>query len=253
MTDNISALRRESQQAPAELNPTRDARAKPVVAPIGQYAPALALRSAVQDASLLAIGAGDGWLLTPAPGVAAGEETPMRLEYTRGTTLPKPSTIARASADGAWHAIMPSQSRESAFDALAPLLDAFLHMACAVSLSAGCAPRAVQLPIAAFAWVGERFLGGDGQPNPDARTPELAARNAKAVAMATAQIKGISLDRQPFAQPHVLTWRLALPGVDALLLGYHVASFTFFLCRGQTAHCAYSVEDLLALALSPAR
>ena len=254
--DTISALRRDVAQASASLESTRQQGPPLLVSPIGRYVPPTALRAAIQDANLLALGEGPTWALTPGAAVK-GENMPMALEYKcadggGGAIMPK--TTIRATEDGTWRGMMPGSSTESSYSSLENLLGMFIKTASTKVVACTPTPTGVLAPhlITSYTWVGERYLGKDGQPETGALTAELGTRNRRAVAVASTHMRGIAMDKQPYSQPHVSIWRLALPGsTGALLLGSHVATSTYFLCSESTAQCAYSVEDLLAVALCP--
>lgn len=251
--ENISALSRSVQQAPPTLHSVEDlACPRILVAGDGQYAPPATLESAVQDAYLLSIGSGTSWRLAPVGASAAGESAPTVLTAVCPAPAVQPKQTLRAQETGKWVVSLPPDNTERTFLCLHSLVDMYLKL-----VSATCLGFALDtLPeVTAFVWVGDRYLGKDHQPVSDmADSPDLRRRNANALSMAATRIRGITLDKQPFAQPHVIIWRLAVPGKeDALPLGFHIATRVYFLITNHTAHCAFSVEDLLSFALLPVK
>jgi hypothetical protein len=249
-SENISALRRRVEQAPSTLDSVEDPSCRRIlVAGDGQYAPAATLEYAVQDAYLLSIGSGTTWRLAPVAASAAGETVPTVL--TALCTKPV-STSLRSQESGKWVLALPPDGTERVFSCLHTLVDMYLKLVSTTCL--GFTPGSLP-EVSAFAWIGDRYLGKDHQPDPAmANSAELRRRNANALTMAATRIRGITLDKQPFSQPHVTIWRLAVPGKEeAMPLGLHVSTSVYFLITNNTAHCAYSAEDLFAFALAPAK
>ena len=244
--ESISALSRSVEQAPSTLHSVEDSGCHRIlVAGDGQYVPPVTLESAVQDAYLLSIGNGTSWQLAPAAASVTGETAPTVL--TVSCRPPRHETV-RAQETGKWVGALPPDSVEKTFSCLHLFVDMYLKLTSTVCL--GFTPSTLPL-VGKFVWIGDRYLGKDRQPDPvNADSPNLRRRNANALSMAATRIRGITLDKQPFSQPHVVIWRLAVPGKeDALPLGFHMSTAVYFLISKDIAHCAYSVEDLLAEAL----
>lgn len=249
-------------EEPVAVNGVPCAPAAPRVRP--PYAPTDSLVNAIQDAFLLVIGGGDGWMVSPVrpktdggdsggdSGVAAGS---LRLTLNFGgreEVLP-----LSADADGVW-TVLTSAGKDGAYPTLAVLVATLQKMKETAHLYM---PRgASKLPsVGRILWASPRFCGNDGQPvSPAMLSAELATRNTTAMHMASMNMTGLHCDRQPHSQRHVHFWRLSVPGNRVLLLGLHVPTSVYFVCLpsvrepddGPTVWCSFSVEDLFEKVLA---